>query len=131
MPQIGKALLDTSVVIPYMKGDAAIRAQIQQVTTLCLPITAAGELYCGAYTSQFRARLLVEIKNFLKGVVLLTHRESTAEIYGEIRAELAKAGTPIPENDIWIAALAKEEGIPLATRDAHFQRVKGINILAW
>jgi predicted nucleic acid-binding protein len=45
--------------------------------------------------------------------------------------ELAQAGTPIPENDVWIAAHAMEHGLPLATRDEHFHRVAGLIVLDW
>jgi len=131
MPATGNVLLDTSVVIPYLKGDAAIRRQIEAVPVLYLPITVVGELYCGAYASQHQARVLQEIRNFLTGVVMLGQSETTAECYGQIRADLAKAGTPIPENDIWIAALAREQGMLLVTRDAHFQRISGLNIVNW
>ena len=131
MPATGNVLLDPSVVIPYLKGDAAIKQQIQTVSVIYLPVTVVGELYCGAYISQQQDRTLQEIKNFLNGVVMLGQSETTAECYGKIRAELAKAGTPIPENDIWIAASAMEQGIPLATRDAHFRRINRLNILNW
>jgi tRNA(fMet)-specific endonuclease VapC len=55
----------------------------------------------------------------------------TADHYGQIRAALGKAGTPIPENDIWIAATALEYQLPLAARDDHFGRVSGLQILKW
>jgi tRNA(fMet)-specific endonuclease VapC len=131
MPATGNVLLDTSVVIPYLKGDASIRGRLQAVPVLYLPMTVVGELYCGAYASRHQAQVLQEIRNFLTGVVMLGPSETTAECYGQIRAELAKAGTPIPENDIWIAALAREQGMPLVTRDAHFQRISGLNIVNW
>jgi len=131
MPATGNVLLDTSAVIPYLKGDVAIGQQIKAVPVLYLPMIVVGELYCGAYTSQHQARVLQEIKNFLTGVVMLGQSETTAEYYGQIRAELARAGTPIPENDIWIAAVAREHGMPLVTRDAHFKRISGLNIVNW
>lgn len=55
----------------------------------------------------------------------------TAERYSEIRHELKAAGTPIPTNDLWIAALARHHRIPLVTRDGHFRAVRGLRILAW
>ena len=48
-----------------------------------------------------------------------------------LRAALAKAGTPIPENDIWIAAVAQEHGLPLAARDQHFNQIAGLQVLQW
>ena len=64
-------------------------------------------------------------------MVLLSPGATTAEHYGRIRAQLAQSGTPIPENDIWIAALALEHQLPLAARDAHFDRVTGLQVLNW
>jgi tRNA(fMet)-specific endonuclease VapC len=131
MPATGNVLLDTSVVIPYLKGDASIRQQIQALPVLYLPMTVVGELYCGAYASRHHARVLQEIRSFFDSVVMLGQSEKTAECYGRIRAELAKAGTPIPENDIWIAALAREQAMSLVTRDAHFERISGLDVLKW
>jgi len=71
------------------------------------------------------------VQNFLKAVVVLSPGVTPAEHYGRIRADLAKAGTPIPENDIWIAALALEHDLPLAARDAYFDRISGLQVLKW
>lgn len=95
MPASGDVLLDTSVVIPYFKRDAAIRQQVQACATLYLPQTALGELYCGAYLSANQSRTLAEITNFLNAVVVLSPGLGTADHYGQIRAALARAGTPI------------------------------------
>jgi tRNA(fMet)-specific endonuclease VapC len=57
--------------------------------------------------------------------------ELTAENYGEIKAFLRKNGTPIPENDIWIAAIAMRFKLQLITRDQHFNHIKNLDLLAW
>ena len=57
--------------------------------------------------------------------------ENTTALYGELKASLSKKGTPIPENDIWIAALAKEYDLSLVTRDKHFKHIPGIEIIVW
>lgn len=131
MPASGDVLLDTSVVIPYFKGDAGLRASFLASPTLYLPLTVLGELHCGANLSQNPAKHVAQIQNFLAAVVLLPPNAATAEHYGRIRAQLAQAGTPIPENDIWIAALALEHQLPLAARDVHFDRVNGLQVLKW
>ena len=113
MPTSGEALLDTSVVIPYLKGDVAVGAQIQASSALYLPQTALGELYCGAYLSQNPAKHLAKIQTFLAAVAVLSSGVAAAEHYGRLRAQLAKAGTPIPENDIWIAAFAPGTSTPV------------------
>jgi tRNA(fMet)-specific endonuclease VapC len=130
MPASGDVLLDTSVVIPFFKGDQAIGSQLAKAV-IYLPQTVLGELYCGANLSANPARHRGEILNFLSAVNVLSPGIATAEHYGQIRAALAKAGTPIPENDIWIAALALEHHLPLAARDAHFDRIPGLQVLKW
>jgi tRNA(fMet)-specific endonuclease VapC len=57
--------------------------------------------------------------------------ERTAVLYAEIRHELKRSGHPIPENDIWIAALARQHNAPLVTRDQHFDFVHGLKRLNW
>jgi len=64
-------------------------------------------------------------------VTVLTVDAVTADHYGQIRAVLAKAGTAIPENDVWVAALAQQYRLPIATRDQHFALVYGLTLLAW
>ena len=132
MPASGDdVLLDTSVVIPYFKGDPALRTQFLNSPTLFLPLTVLGELHCGANLSKNPAKNLAQIQNFLSAVAPLSAGVATAEHYGRIRAQRAEAGTPIPENDIWIAALAMEHHLPLAARDAHFDQVAGLHVLKW
>jgi len=57
--------------------------------------------------------------------------QATTERYGQIKAELAQVGRPIPDNDLWIAAIARQHGLVLATRDAHFAHVPGLQTLTW
>jgi tRNA(fMet)-specific endonuclease VapC len=55
----------------------------------------------------------------------------TSVVISYFGPDLAKAGTPIPENDIWIVALALEHQLPLTARDAHFDRISGLQVLKW
>jgi len=127
----GNVLLDTTVVVAHLRGDAALTARLQQADALYLPLTALGELCYGAYRSRNATKHLAQIREFLKGVVVLHPADGTADSYGQIKAALAQAGTPVPQNDIWIAALAKEYQLPLAARDEHFRLIQGLNLLAW
>lgn len=56
---------------------------------------------------------------------------ATASHYAEVRHQLKKDGRPIPENDVWIAALARQHQLPIVSRDAHFDSVRGIRRLGW
>ena len=71
------------------------------------------------------------IERLAASAALLPCGPETARRYGEVKAELRAAGTPIPENDIWIAALALEHSLTLVTRDAHFAVVAGITAVPW
>ena len=58
-------------------------------------------------------------------------RPSTAGHYAEIRAELKSAGRPMPSNDLWIAALAREHKCSLVSRDGRFEAIRGIERIGW
>jgi tRNA(fMet)-specific endonuclease VapC len=131
MPASGEVLLDTSVVIPFLKGDQKIRAQLREEATIYLPQIVLGELYCGLFLSAQPEKNKIQIQNLLEAMTVLSSGISTAKYYGEIRAALSKAGQPIPENDIWIAAIALEHQLPLAARDAHFDHIPNLKILKW
>jgi tRNA(fMet)-specific endonuclease VapC len=124
-------LLDSSVVIPHLRGHLDLAAQVAPDEPLFLPLTALGELYKGVFKSSQpeKSRLLLE--TFLQTVAVLHPDTATALRYAHITSDLEQRGTPIPENDAWIAALALECAMPLATRDAHFRQVTGLQLLQW
>ena len=62
---------------------------------------------------------------------ILSNDRATARLYGEVKESLRRKGTPIPENDIWIAAIARQHDLPLVARDAHFQQVDDLRIEEW
>ena len=127
----GNVLLDASVVVAHFRGNAVCSARLVECEGVYLPATALGELYHGAYKSAYTAKHLAQIEKFLNGVFVLEADGVTARHYGQVRSELARAGTLIPENDIWIGAIAKQYGLALAARDAHFEAIPGITLLEW
>ena len=90
-----------------------------------------GELHYGIHRSARPQENLRQLERWLRITVVLAVTPATAERYGTLKQQLALAGTPIPENDLWIAAQALEHGLPLATRDSHFARVPGLEVLDW
>ncbi|MCX6620061.1 MAG: PIN domain-containing protein [Acidobacteria bacterium] len=90
-----------------------------------------GELYYGAQRAQRRQEQLACILDLLKYAVVLFPDHATAAIYGEVKAELDQRGKPIPDNDRWIAATARQHDLPLATRAAHFAQVPRLKTLSW
>jgi tRNA(fMet)-specific endonuclease VapC len=124
-------LLDTNIVSDLLRGKAEIAKGIESANEVFLPIFALGELYFGAQNSQRPLEQKALINQFLKFVTVLNTGQQTAVLYGQIKSQLKKDGKPIPENDIWIAALAKEYGIILVTRDTHFGAVTGLEKINW
>jgi tRNA(fMet)-specific endonuclease VapC len=124
-------LLDTSVVISHLRRSALVTEKLKAADFLYLPIIALGELFHGACVLPFPERQREKINRFLGAVTILGLTHTTAENFGQISAELRAVGKPIPTNDIWIAALAREHRLPLAAHDEHFDRVSNITVLQW
>lgn len=123
-------LLDTMIIAAYFNREAVIREKLKAVTTYVSSITI-GELFFGAYNSQQVGNNIKQIRNFIAISTVLPCDEMTGDYYGQIKHLLRVKGRPIPENDIWIAAMALQYGLTLVTRDAHFKEVDKLLIEAW
>ena len=124
-------LLDTSAVIAHLRGRIDVLALTTPTEPLFLPLVALGELYKGAEKSERSVHNRQLVDDFLQIAALLYPDSATAESYAKTAVALEAKGQIIPENDIWIAAVALECDMPLATRDAHFQRVEGLTVIQW
>lgn len=118
-------LLDTNVIIDLFGGESSIAAKLSGKVVRYVPSVVLGELYFGAYNAKGRkSHHLKQIKGFMELCKILEVDEQTAVYYGEVKTALKKQGTPIPENDIWIAAMAIQHGLVLLSKDKHFDRIK-------
>lgn len=125
-------LLDTSVVVHHFrKSNAALESHLSSGGKIFIPLVVLGELLAGAYHGSRQEKMLQQIDIFLRSAALLVPDETTAHNYGMIYAELYRAGTPIPQNDIWVAAYAREHGLAVAVRDGHFTKISNLTILEW
>jgi tRNA(fMet)-specific endonuclease VapC len=131
MNMAGSVLVDTNVVVAYFRGDMTLQPHFAGITPLYLAWVVLGELHFGAQRAQRRQEQLAYIHDLLTYAVVLFPDQDTTEAYGQVKAELAQLGKPIPDNDIWIAAVARQFDLPLATRDAHFTHVPRLKTLAW
>ena len=127
----GPYLLDTNIAIAVLEADRSITKRIDPETHYFLPSVAAGELFYGAFKSGRIQHNLDRVQTFLKRIPVLPCNASTAECYGELKAQLKKKGRPIPDNDIWIAAIAQEQDMTVVTRDIHFQEIDLIKVVVW
>ncbi len=127
----GRLLLDTNAVIAIFANDQSALQLIRRSDECFLPSIALGELYYGVQRSSRVDENLTRIAAFRSTIAILPCDESTAEQYGRIKKELHLAGTPIPENDIWIAAIAFQYQLNLMSNDAHFDKINGIDRTPW
>ena len=123
-----RLLLDTSGYSAFMRGHSEVVAALQEADEVCFNPIVLGELIAGFIRGKRRKKNESELKMFLQSprVKILDVNAETAERYAAILNSLWKAGTPIPTNDIWIAATAMQHGLHLLTTDAHYQKVSQI-----
>ncbi len=126
MPTNGRVLLDTNMVIALLKGEPSVVQSIAETEEVFVPAVVAGELLFGARKSGKPAHNLKVVDDFLSARTVLNVALPAAAAYGQIKADLRAKGTPIPENDLWIAAIAIQHDLVLATRDKHFAAVDGL-----
>lgn len=124
-------LVDTNIVSAHFKGDPAVTPKLQASDTIYLPTIVLGEMHFGAHRSPHPDRNLERIERFVTAVTLLPVEAATSTLYGQLKARLMTAGQMIPDNDLWIAALAKQHDLMLVSRDQHFSHVTGLKWVVW
>lgn len=122
----GKLLLDTDIVIASFRRDPGAEQALYEAERLLIPVVVIGELIAGALQGWQTEREMARIDALLANGEVLDCDLETAHHYGEVRTHLRRKGRPIPENDIWIAALARQHDVPVASRDAHYDAVPGL-----
>ncbi len=103
----GKFLLDTSVIVALFRNDETIRTKFGELAEVLVPAIALGELYFGALVSTRIEENLLKISEFASRAAILACDSDTAEYNGQIKNNLKSKGRPLPENEIWIAAVAQ------------------------
>ncbi len=120
-----RVALDTNRLTDLFQRDTALAEQLGVCDEVWIPLVVLAEIKAGFYggTQQHRNEILLrELLSKATVEVLLPGRE-TAEQYARLFVQLKRAGTPLPDNDLWIAALALEHDLVLITRDKHFERI--------
>jgi tRNA(fMet)-specific endonuclease VapC len=100
-------------------------------TELAIPVIVLGEYQYGIAQSRYRRKYEEWLMGLVANCRVLAVQEATAAHYASIRGELRRAGKPIPSNDAWIAALARQYAMPIISRDEHFDVVPKLKRLSW
>jgi tRNA(fMet)-specific endonuclease VapC len=127
----GKYLLDTNIIISVFTKDSQIHSRIAKAEEVFVPCISIGELYFGAYKSIKLEENLARIDEFALNNTVLPCDTDTAKKYGDIKSSLKEEGQSIPENNIWIAAIAQQYALTLVTKDPHFKVIENLNIETW
>jgi tRNA(fMet)-specific endonuclease VapC len=122
--------LDTNAYRALQEGDQRLADEVRRAEVVGLPIIVLGELRFGFLNGSRLHENSATLERFLATprVQVLDVGERTTWLFGEIATLLRRAGTPIQQDDMWIAALCKEHGFALATRDRGFSNVVGLDV---
>lgn len=127
----GRFLLDTNIIIALFAKDQEIHDRMAAAEEIFISCIAIGEMYFGAYKSLKIQENISRIDEFVLKNTVLSCNAETAKIYGDIKNRLKDKGRPIPENDIWLAAIAQQYGLILVTKDSHFDTIENLRIEKW
>lgn len=120
--------LDSNIIIDLFHGNEAVNNFINNNESISLPVIVVGELYFGAENSNNIKKHNKQVDDLITDFETVNIDFETAKYFAKIKSNLKKLGKPIPENDIWIAALTLQHNRILVTNDNHFSLVEKLKI---
>jgi tRNA(fMet)-specific endonuclease VapC len=124
-------ILDTNGLSALAEGELRLEPILRKATQIAVPVIVLGEYRYGIQQSRERQRYEHWLVAYLPKFWVLNVDEQTTTSYAAVRGELKRAGTPIPSNDVWIAALCRQHSLPVLSRDRHFDLVPGLRRTDW
>jgi predicted nucleic acid-binding protein len=124
-------ILDTNALSAAADDEQGILKILAASNSLELPVIVLGEYRFGILRSRNRAQYIRWLESLIADVGVLEISEGTTHHYADINLELRAAGTPIPTNDLWLAALCRQHQLSILSRDRHFDAVKGLHRIGW
>jgi predicted nucleic acid-binding protein len=125
---MNKVLIDTNIYSRAMRGDSSVTTALRQANHIGISAISIGELLSGFRGGNKEQENRQDLGQFLDSprTCLYPLDENTAEYYSSVLNQLKNQGTPIPTNDIWIAATAFQHGLQIYTFDKHFSNIAGL-----
>ena len=124
-------ILDTNALSGAAENDTALASILSRADHVAIPVIVIGEYRYGIAQSRYRARYEKWLDGLIPDCIILNISNETTRYYAAVNYELRQAGTPIPTNDLWVAALCREHGQPIVSRDRHFDVIQGIRRITW
>jgi tRNA(fMet)-specific endonuclease VapC len=127
---VKKIVLDTNAYARLLTGDDDVLGAISSAETLYMSVFVLGELYAGFAAGAKKGENKDTLQRFLMkpAVKILNATAETAEVFGQVKFNLKRSGTPLPINDVWIASHALETGSVVVTYDIHFKSIPGLRL---
>lgn len=124
-------ILDTNALSAIADDEPAAVRIFSQAASIELPVIALGEYRFGIAQSRRRSEYEEWLRELVAATRVLAVDQEASRHYAQIRAELKKAGHPVPSNDLWIAALGRQHRLSLMSRDTHFDAVRDLQRVGW
>lgn len=124
-------ILDTNALTAVAEGYPSAARKFATADRAAIPVIVLGEYRFRILQSRQKGKYERWLEEMVRACRVLEVEEETAGWYAELRVELKEAGTPIPTHDAWIAALCRQHGLVIMSRDRRFDLVKGLRRVAW
>jgi tRNA(fMet)-specific endonuclease VapC len=124
-------ILDTNALSAVVEDETGIADVLREAALVAIPVVALGEYRFGVAQSRRKREYEEWLEKSLPAYRVFDIDQETTLFYAELRVELKLAGTPIPSNDVWIAALCRQHHLAVLSRDHHFDRIRGLKRVTW
>ena len=124
-------ILDTNALSAWWDNAPDIISVLDRAAFICVPVPAIAEFRYGVLQSRLKKEMARWMDQALASTTILTVDLDTTGHYAELRLALKKIGRPIPMNDLWIAAIARQHRLPILSRDVPFDQVEGVHRIAF
>jgi predicted nucleic acid-binding protein len=124
-------ILDTNAISDLFTGNQLLGNILEKLDKLHIPVIVLGEYMFGLKRSNYRKELEQLLETLEADSKVIPINRTTARHYAQIKHQLSSQGTPIPENDVWIASLARQHELEILSLDRHFDQVEGIVRISW